>query len=214
MCGIDSAMTAYVLTFARPSRDPSRPPASPDGDDDADDDAAPSSHVSEVVAIRRPADYASTARIMANLATEHAAEGDLDTARSFANDAALLLGPVDPSRSPEAANAFLAIGHAMLTVSEAHRARAAFEDAALGFEARGEQSAAAHARLGLASALLSLHDPTARIALEDAGAVFEDLGDVAMVEAVELAIRDAEARFQTSPRSFATCYLAPRRAAR
>lgn len=172
-----------------------------------------SAHESGIIVVRRGADYAATARTMADLALESACGGDVSGARSFAEDAAVLLSPVDPAETPEAASAFLALGHAMLATSEAHQARAAYEDAVVGFEKAEDLRGAAHARLGLAHALLELHEPAARAVLEDAGAVFEDLGDEAMVASVDACIRDAEARFSASPRSFATAHV-PSRLAR
>lgn len=172
-----------------------------------------SAHESGIIIVRRGADYAATAQTMADLALESVAAGDLAAARSFADDAAILLAPVDPAETVEAAGAFLALGHAMVAVSEAHQAQRAYEDAILAFEKAGERDGAAHARLGLAHALLELHDPSSRIVLEDAGAIFEELGDEEMMGAVDACIRDAEARFSSSPRSFASAYM-PSRLAR
>lgn len=172
-----------------------------------------SAHDSGIVVVRRGADYAATARTMADLALESAVAGDLAAARSFAEDAAVLLSPVDPGETPEAGDAFLALGHAMLATSEVHQARSAYEDAIVAFERAEDRRCVAHARLGLAHALLELHDPSSRVVLEDAGAVFEDLGDQAMIASVDACIRDAEARFSSSPRSFATAYV-PSRLAR
>lgn len=199
-------MPAYFLV--RPGSE------SPEALTFAEPEVPSSRHPSGIVRISRGADYAATARTLAELAVEHALAGDAGSARAFADDAAVLLATVDPSRTPAAAPSFLALGRAMLAVSEAHRAEAAFEDAVVAFEASGDRHASAHAQLGLAEALLALHDPRARIILEDAGAIFEDLEDAEAVLAVDLAIRDAEARFQASPRSFAVAFSAPRRPAR
>ncbi len=168
-----------------------------------------SSHESGVHRIRRARDFVTTARTLAELAYETALGGDDAGARALAFDAANLAVALDP-RSLGTGPTFAAVGHAMLAVSEVHRARDAFEDAVAAFDAAWDRSAAAHARLGLAEAMLRLQDPAARVVLEDAGSLFEEIGDAKMVDAVDRALRDAEARFYDSPRSFAATTVASR----
>lgn len=179
---------------------------------------------SDIFEIRRPAPViefpmpyaagASTCELLATMALDHAVaaersmSGSVDhtLARRAAEDALLAIEALASSRRESdrrgAARAALTTGHAFLLLHEAHRAKAAFETAALVFDLASDRARAAEARVGLAKALLALHDPSARAVLEDAGELFEDLGDEAAVRAIDLALRQAEAEFQESPRSF------------
>lgn len=101
-----------------------------------------------------------------------------------------------------AARAALTTGEALLMLHEAHRAKGCFAIATRFFDTERDLPRAARARVGLAKALLALHDPSARPVLEDAGEIFEDIGDDQAVLAIDFALRQAQADFEESPRSF------------
>ena len=60
----------------------------------------------------------------------------------------------------------------------------------------------ARASLDLGEALVMLGDPTCRELLEDAGTLFEDMGDEERVRRVDALLRTACAGIEESPRSF------------
>jgi hypothetical protein len=68
--------------------------------------------------------------------------------------------------------------------------------------AEGDLASAAHAQLALGQALLAAGEPAGREVLEDAGTWFEELGDEASMQVVDLALRDAAESIEESPRSF------------
>lgn len=96
--------------------------------------------------------------------------------------------------------ATMALRYARLGELDAAR-RAADEALALFGEARDAQ-AIARASFELGEALLALGDPTCRELLEDAGTLFEDLGDEQAVLRIDRLLRLAEASIEESPRSF------------
>lgn len=144
--------------------------------------------------------FPETARTLAELAADHAERGELREARSAAYDALLVLDTLDDTLA--AARVSLTLGDVLLRLHEAHRARERFEAAVAAFDALSDVALAARARLGAARALLMLGDPAGRAALEDAGTLYEDLGDEDMVRAIDRALREAQADFEESPRSF------------
>jgi len=86
---------------------------------------------------------------------------------------------------------------------EAHRAKERLEIAVECFDGIGAQAESAKARFVLAKALLLLRDPSSRAVFEDAGTIFEELGDEDSVLAIDRCLREAEADFEDeSPRSF------------
>jgi hypothetical protein len=172
---------------------------------------------SDIREIRRPAallelptpmPYAAssgTCELLAKMAHEHAS-GEQQLARRACEDAMLMIEQLADSRRQSdralAANAAFSTGEVLLTLHEAHRAKSCFEIAAHYFDSANDIARAARARLGLANALLTLGDPSARAMLEDAGELFEDLGDEQAVIQIDLALRQAQADFDESPRSF------------
>jgi hypothetical protein len=149
------------------------------------------------------------------MAHEHATAGEQHLARRACDDAMLMIEQLADSRRASdralAASAAMSTGEALLLLHEAHRARDCFEIAMRFFDEAGNDLArAAKARVGLAKALLALHDPSARTVLEDAGELFEDLGDEKSVLAIDFALRQAEAEFEESPRSFHVSFMRAR----
>lgn len=142
----------------------------------------------------------ATAHVLAEIALEQIAEGRATEARRIADDAFGLLDAIPDALS--SARVSLLLGEASLALSEAHRARAAFEEAARSFDAAGDRAAAARARVGLARALLALGDASGRAVLEDAGEIYEDLGDEDAVYAIDRELRAVQACLDESPRSF------------
>ena len=148
----------------------------------------------------------SAVHVLAELALEQLAAGHHEAARRVTEDALGLLRTAAGRDRIAAARASLVIGDALLGLHEAHRAKAAFAEAAESFDETDPTpeslSSAAQARLGLARALVMLGDPTARAVLEDAGTIFEEIGDEESVRAIDRELRTIEAHFEESPRSF------------
>ena len=149
--------------------------------------------------------------LLARMALDHANAGEHVLARRAADDALVAIESIsDDSRRATSARAARIAGEVFARLHEAHRAKRAFEIAVRAFDATSDLSQAAAARVGLANALLALHDASARAVLEDAGEIFEDLADHASVAAIDLALRQAEAEFEESPRSFHAASVSPR----
>jgi hypothetical protein len=155
--------------------------------------------------------WPETCEALASLALEHATAGDHVLAGRAARDAMLMLDSLlgEPTMRQDrshglyvAAGAALTTGEALLLLREAHRAKACFTTAARIFDGLQDLRKAADARVALAKALLVLHDPSARAVLEDAGELYEELDDQEAVRAIDFALRQANAEFAESPRSF------------
>jgi hypothetical protein len=183
--------------------------------------ASASSHPkSDIHEIRRPAHvidlavpampftgFPSTCESLSQMALEHLRQDEPVLARRAAEDSLLMIEQLAEGRRESdratAANAALATGDAFLQLHEAHRAKNCFEIAARHFDRTNDLAHAAEARVGLAKALLTLRDPSARQILEDAGELFEDLGNDARAREIDLQLRQAQAEFECeSPRSF------------
>jgi tetratricopeptide (TPR) repeat protein len=149
---------------------------------------------------RRPQPSPETARFLAELSIEHSRSGDLESARAAAYDAVELLDLIDDERA--SARVSLLVGEALLPLHDAHRARDAFLSAARTFDEAGDLPGAARARFGLGRALQDLGDPSARVVLEDAGTLYEDLGDEEAMRAIDRALRVIAADLEESPKSF------------
>lgn len=148
----------------------------------------------------------SAVHVLAELALEQIAAGHHEAARRVTEDALGLLRTAAGRDRIAAARASLVVGDALLGLHEAHRAKAAFSEAAAAFDdaepTPESLSSAAQARLGLARALVMLGDPSARAVLEDAGTIFEELGDDEAVRAIDRELREIQAAVEESPRSF------------
>lgn len=94
----------------------------------------------------------------------------------------------------------MAVRYARL--GELDAARRAADEALSAFGDATDAQAIAQASVDLGEALVILEDPTCREILEDAGTLFEDLGDDDGVRRVDLLLRRAEATIEESPRSF------------
>lgn len=161
-----------------------------------------SKHSSGFFAVARPRrGYGMTASTIAELACERALASDPTSARELAEDAAQMIAEGGDDVLPEAHEV---LGRALLLLSEAHRAKDSFASAVRGFDDAKDVRRGAAARESLAAALAALGDPSARIVLEDAGDLYEDLGDLEAQARVDRALREADAVFASSPRSFAT----------
>jgi len=181
--------------------------------------ASPSALASDIREIRRPAEVhdlavpsmpfpTTTCESLSRMALDHAQAGEQSLARRAAEDSGLMIEALAEGRRESdratAAKAALMTGEAFLLIHEAHRARDCFEIAANHFD-RAEDSRrnAAEARVGLAKALMALRDPSARAILEDAGELFEELGDHRRAREIDVALRQAQAEYECeSPRSF------------
>ena len=148
----------------------------------------------------------TTCELLATMALDHAIDGDQLLARRAAEDSMLMIESLaSGARRADrvtAARAALTTGEALLLLHEAHRAKDCFEIARRFFDVERDLPRAAQARVGLAKALLALHDPSARAVLEDAGEIFEDIGNDEAVLAIDFALRQAQVDFEESPRSF------------
>jgi hypothetical protein len=67
---------------------------------------------------------------------------------------------------------------------------------------RGDRTAAATALRALGDRLFERRDPVARAVLEDAGSLFEELGDEKAVLEIDQALRVLADEIEESPRSF------------
>ena len=85
---------------------------------------------------------------------------------------------------------------------EIDAARRAADEALSAFGDATDAEAIARASVDLGEALVLLGDPTCREILEDAGTLFEDLGDEAGILRVDTLLRTAQATIEESPRSF------------
>lgn len=82
------------------------------------------------------------------------------------------------------------------------QARMTLDDAEALLDEIHDSRTLAEARFAIGGALLALAEPSARVMLEDAGTLFEELGDDDAVMRVDAALREAEATIEESPRSF------------
>jgi hypothetical protein len=87
-------------------------------------------------------------------------------------------------------------------LGEIDAARQAADEALSAFADVTNPVALARASLDLGEALIVLGDPTCREILEDAGTLFEDLGDEDGIRRVDTLLRTADASIEQSPRSF------------
>jgi hypothetical protein len=125
----------------------------------------------------------------------------MDHARRATEDALLVVDDITDARA--LGEVSLLLGEALVSLHEAHRAKERLEIAVEAFDDVGARAEGAKARFVLAKAMLLLRDPAARAVLEDAGTLFEELGDEEAVLAIDRTLREAEADFaEESPRSF------------
>lgn len=96
--------------------------------------------------------------------------------------------------------AAMAVRYARL--GELDAARRAADEALSMFGHAHDAPTIARASLDLGEALVALGDPTCRELLEDAGTLFEDMGDEEAVLRVDRLLRTAQATIEESPRSF------------
>jgi hypothetical protein len=141
-----------------------------------------------------------TARVLADLVHEHLVAGDRGGARRAAEDALRVVERMQDTRS--VAEASLVLAEALALLHEAHLAKERFTSAIEAFDHARDARGAARARLGLARTMLALRDPAARPVLEDAGTLFEELGDEAAVLAIDRELRQADAELEDCPSSF------------
>lgn len=144
------------------------------------------------------------ARVLADLALERVLRGDAETARQSIENATVLLDAAD--EPVLGARISLPLGEALLHLHEAHRAKACFASALHVLEAEEDLVGSARALLGLARALHLLGDAAARGAFEDAGLLYEDLGDEETARAIDRELRALEAEIEESPRSFSSSH--------
>jgi hypothetical protein len=144
--------------------------------------------------------FPRAARSLAEAARDHLAAGETTEARRAAEDALLVIDTIADERTHGEVS--LVLGGVLLALYEAHRARERFEAAVIAFDELQDRVSAAHSRLGLARAMLMLRDPAARAVMEDAGTIFEELGDDEQVLAIDRALREMEADFESCPTSF------------
>jgi len=142
--------------------------------------------------------WSRMARVLVEMAVHHVVVRELDAAHRAARDALLLVDLIDDAEAH--AELSLVLGEVLLEVFEAERARERFEAALVVYERHHDVRSAARARLGLARAMAALRDPVACAVLEDAGTVFEDLGEEDIVLAIDQELREVSA--DLSPASF------------
>ena len=142
------------------------------------------------------------ARALAELALERAVHRDHETARNAIADALVVLDAADDPSS--AARIWIVLGEALLSLYEARRAQERFAAALVVLDPTDDVAGRARALLGIGRALHMLADPAARTAYEQAGDLFEDIGDEATVRWIDRELRAIEAVMEESPRSFSS----------
>lgn len=143
------------------------------------------------------------ARALAEVALERAKDRDFETARSSVGDALLVLDAADDPRA--AARVWILLGEALVELHEARRAQERFEAALVVLGPTEDVAGRARALLGTARSLQMLGDPAARAAYEEAGDLYEDIGDEPTVRRIDRELRAIEAELEESPRSFQSC---------
>lgn len=147
---------------------------------------------------------------LVEMSVHHVVLSQWSEARSAAMDALLLLDMLEENRGW--ADLSLTLGDVLLSLSEAHRARERFEAAAGFFDEQGDLEAAARAKVGLARAMTMLRDPVGRAVLEDAGTLFEEIGDEEAVRLIDVELRELTAGLEESQASFQAITPRPSRA--
>ena len=140
------------------------------------------------------------ASVLVEIAVHNVVLQQMTEARSAAMDALILLDMLEEDR--RWADLSLTLGEVLLALSEAHRARERFDDAIAIFDEVGELESAARARVGLARAMMMLRDPIGRAVLEDAGTLFEEIGDQDAARVIDIELRELNAVLEESPASF------------
>jgi hypothetical protein len=100
-------------------------------------------------------------------------------------------------------------GRILAALGSLDEATAALGAAVRHADAFGDPLTGARARHALGLALWAQADPRCRAALEDAGTMFEELGDDFAVRAIDGLLRDLEEDFEESPRSFQSASPVP-----
>jgi hypothetical protein len=127
--------------------------------------------------------------------------GDRREALRMAGDALDILGRVKARAELEPG--LVTLGELLVDLGVSPRALSPLEEALVLADLRADAAAGARARLALGRAQLDLGDAACRKTLEDAGEMFEELGDAASAQRVEALLRAAEACIvEESPRSF------------
>jgi len=137
---------------------------------------------------------------LVEMAVHHVVLRQMNEARAAAMDALLLLGMLEENR--RWAELSCTLGEVLLALSEAHRARERFDEAAAFFDEAADLEASANARVGLARAMTMLRDPVGRAVLEDAGTLFEEIGDHEAAKVIDIELRELTAVLEESPASF------------
>jgi hypothetical protein len=147
------------------------------------------------------------ANALVEMSVHHVVLSQWSEARSTAMDALLLLDMLEENRAW--ADLSFTLGEVLLTLSEAHRARERFEDAATFFDDKGDLESSAKSKVGLARAMTMLRDPVGRAVLEDAGTLFEEAGNEEAAKLIDVELRELTAVLEESPTSFQA--ITPRR---
>jgi tetratricopeptide (TPR) repeat protein len=137
---------------------------------------------------------------LAETAAEHVARGEREEALRTIADAVDLLEDVR-DRSL-ATRSQLVIGESLVQLGLYERAEKRLEEAVALADRAGDAHLGARARLALGKAWLGLDDSSCRGILEDAGEMFEELGDVETVLMIDKLLRIATLSLEESPRSF------------
>lgn len=180
--------------------------------EDRIEDAARESRIESYVAeLRRPATVvalpgpASAARceLLAETALELARAGEGGRARRAVLDARQMgTSLLEGGHDKRVAGAMIMAGDTFVLLSEMVLAAECFTLAAVAYDGLRSLLGAARARFGLATALRELGDPRARPVLEDAGELYEEIGDQVSAHAIDRLLREMQADFEESPESF------------
>jgi hypothetical protein len=160
---------------------------------------------SEVVPAVRTDDRAAARQAreleaLAETAAQHVAAGERDQALRAACDVVDMLE--DVRERCFATRTLVTLGEALVALGLYERAAPRLEEAvALADHAR-DVRLGARARQALGRAWLGMGEPSCRGLLEDAGELFESLGDGAAVAEIDRLLRIAASSIEPSPRSF------------
>jgi tetratricopeptide (TPR) repeat protein len=137
---------------------------------------------------------------LAETAASHVAAGEREEALRTIADAVDLLEDIRDRE--QATRSLVIIGEALVQLGLYERAESRLEEAVALADRTSDARLGARARLALGKVWLGLDDPSCRGILEDAGDIFEELGDVESVFVIDKLLRIAAHSFEESPRSF------------
>jgi hypothetical protein len=143
---------------------------------------------------------AARVELLAAAASRAFSRGEVGDAHRAAKRALAVLGTLEDD--PALAPAELVVGRCLVGLGAPHQALLVLDAAIRHADACGDPRTQARALEALGHALWSLGDPACREVLEDAGTIFEELGEEAAVRSIDSLLRDVSLLVEESPGSF------------